>query len=76
MTPSLLQRVGVALYGTLWRGSLADELDVRDDTVRQWLSGRMDVPPGVVVELRGLLADRRGMINNLLCDLAVEEEKT
>ena len=31
----------------------------------------MDVPPGVVAELRGLLADRRGEINNLLCDLAV-----
>lgn len=41
MTPAdMLALVGRALYGPHWRLQLARGLEVDDDTIRRWMSGR------------------------------------
>jgi hypothetical protein len=56
MTPALFQQIGEALYGEEWRTPLARDLGVSYLNVRRWAAGDKVIPPGVVRELRELLA--------------------
>lgn len=71
MTPALLARTGLALYGPYWKTELAIHLDVPRDTIRRWCNGREAVPRGVEQELRRLLLGRSAVCVALvqeLCD--------
>ena len=59
MTPALLKKVGEALYGPSWRGSLATALGVAERTVRRWAVGDSEMPPGLNEDL-ALLCERQG----------------
>lgn len=59
MTPELLRLAGEVLYGEAWQKPLAVVLNVRDDTVRHWLNGRQEVPPGVVEDIWLVLHAKR-----------------
>lgn len=54
----ILIRTGQALYGERWQTPLAHDLGTSDRTVRRWVAGHSAVPPGVMVDLRGLIATR------------------
>jgi len=55
MSTELLLKIGTALYGDAFRGSLAADLGVSDRTLRSWLSGQRDVPGGVWDDLAALI---------------------
>ncbi len=65
----LLRDAGEALYGPLWQASIARDLSVSDRTIRRWLSGAEDLPPGVAMDLWRLCEERRvdldGVIDRL-----------
>ena len=65
----LLHRIGRAIWGEHWQTSMAEAFDVRDRTVRYWLSGRYEVPADVWHGLRARLdakaADVAGAIEAL-----------
>lgn len=42
--PDLIHAIGQALYGDNYKGQLAQDLNVRKDTLRAWANGR-SVPP-------------------------------
>ena len=57
---SSLESVGRALLPTPdWKARLATALDIRKDTIQQWLSGRQRLPKdhGIWAKLDGLLAE-------------------
>lgn len=58
MTPHLFISAGEALFGDDWFADVAEALDVRKDTVRQWAVGRNPIPRGIAAELSALLAAR------------------
>jgi hypothetical protein len=70
MTPELLRRVGEALYGERWQNALAHELQINERTMRRWLSGAWDVPTERLAELRELVIQRRGRLDQLAQELA------
>ena len=55
---ALFEQAGQALYGSDWRGAMADDLRVRPDTVRHWANGRSRIPPGVWAAVSVSLAQR------------------
>jgi hypothetical protein len=59
---ALLARVGGALYGVSWQGSMARALGVSDRSVRYWLSGAHPIPRGVLAELPGLIEGHRALL--------------
>lgn len=60
----LIESVGIALYGAFaWQVNLADDLQVRVDTIRQWRIERRPVPANVWIELVRLLSKARGTID-------------
>jgi len=69
LTPELLTRIGMGLWGQHFKRPLASALSVRLDTVGRWCNGRESIPDGVHAELRDLVQDRRGTLNNLLIEL-------
>jgi len=62
-------RAGQALYGERWQTPLASDLRTSARTVRRWTSGQIDVPWGVMADLRGLLMARGVAINELVDDM-------
>jgi plasmid maintenance system antidote protein VapI len=50
-----LARAGRLLYGDWWHTRLAAALGVARKTVQRWASGEQPVPPGIWIEIRGLL---------------------
>lgn len=58
LPPTLLRRIGAALWGEPFQGRLADELEVSPRTVRRWLAGDMPIPTGVEVQLFFMIQDR------------------
>ena len=44
MTPDMLRRIGIALYGHEWKGAMARKLQVNERTVRRWAAGAYPVP--------------------------------
>lgn len=66
MTPALLIETGRALYGSVWRVPLAEELGRNEKTIRRWAAGEFPIPDGVEAELRRLLELRAMDIRHLL----------
>jgi len=68
--PDLLARAGEALFGEGWQQPLAWALGVNPRRLRNWLAGRLDVPPGVWSDLRDMLdahgVELRDIIDELL----------
>jgi len=66
MSSKLLSEVGETLYGSRWQTDLSRALDVSDRTVRRWVAGTDDVPPGVYDDLQRLLTEKAAKINTML----------
>jgi len=58
LTPTQLERVGIALYGARWQTDLARDLAVADRSVRRWASGQNPIPASLVGELLVLVEQR------------------
>ncbi len=61
----LLAECGEALYGPRWQSELARDLGVADRTVRRWVAGTSDVPPGLYVDLLRLTQERAARLDQL-----------
>lgn len=61
----LLVEAGEALYGPRWQSELARDLGVADRTVRRWVAGTSDVPPGLYVDLLRLTQERAAALDSL-----------
>lgn len=55
----LLRRSGEALYGSLWQSELARALGVNLRSMQRWSAGEFRPPPGIWLEISGLLAARQ-----------------
>lgn len=65
-TPSdQLAHVGKVLYGQHWRLALARGVQVDDDTIRRWMTGRTILPAnhGVFKDALTLMRQRQSEIN-------------
>ena len=62
----LLQDAGEALYGPRWQSDIARDLEVSDRTVRRWLSGAEDLPPGVAMDLWRICLDRVTALDDVI----------
>lgn len=62
LQPSTLVMIGEALFGSRWQSELARALDVSDRTVRRWVAGATDLPPGVAMDLLRLVTDKLGAL--------------
>jgi hypothetical protein len=58
MTNTLLQDVGVQLYGPRWQTDLSRAIDVSDRTMRRWISGEDNIPEGAWRDILGRLEGR------------------
>lgn len=65
MNKKLLQDAGVALYGAHWQPELSRDLRVSERTVRRWVSGADDPPPGIAADLLRICQERGQEINDL-----------
>jgi DNA-binding transcriptional regulator YdaS (Cro superfamily) len=61
----LLVEAGEALYGPRWQSDLARDLGVSDRTVRRWVAGTHDVPPGLYLDLLRLTQERAAALEAL-----------
>ena len=61
----LLVECGEALYGPRWQAELARDLGVADRTVRRWVAGTSEVPPGLYVDLLRLTQKRAAVLDGL-----------
>ena len=59
----LLVEAGTALYGAQWQSSVARDLGVSDRTVRRWVAGATELPPGVYLDLLRLAAERAAALD-------------
>jgi hypothetical protein len=66
MTPNELAAAGRALYGERWQTALSVDLQIADRTVRRWLSTDAPIPPGVEVDLRGVLISRMKQMGEII----------
>lgn len=62
MSPELFARVGEALYGPNWHAPFAAALNVSVRNVGRMASGYSRIPPGMVGEVRRLIAKRGNLI--------------
>lgn len=76
MTTDLFARIGAALYGDLWQGSLAYALGVSPRSVARWASGYSQIPPHVWDELRTLTEGRADQISLVRADLDIAIART
>lgn len=69
MTPTLIEKAGVALHGIgVWKAPLAHDLNIPLRQLRRMIDGENPIPPGVWVDIRGLL-----LAHSLGCrDIAAE----
>lgn len=65
----LLHRIGRAIWGEHWQTSMAAAFDVRDRTVRYWLSGRYEVPADVWRELLARLEAKADDVSGAIAAL-------
>ena len=61
----LLRDAGEALYGPRWQSDLARDLGVAGRTIRRWLAGADDMPPGVALDLWRLCGERAQAIDDV-----------
>lgn len=62
----LLVDTGEALYGPHWQSALARDLGVSDRTVRRWVSGVVEVPAGLWLDLLRVSQERAQKLDNLV----------
>ena len=67
---SRLKAAGELLYGTRWQSDLARAVGVGDRRVREWAAGERRTPPGVWVDIAGLLRDRQTEIEAMLSNIS------
>ncbi|MBA3242289.1 MAG: hypothetical protein H0T60_13755 [Acidobacteria bacterium] len=65
MSNKLLRDTGEALYGQLWQSALSRDLSVSDRTVRRWVAGSDDIPPGVALDLMRICQERTLLLDDL-----------
>ena len=68
MTPSLLEKIGVALYGPRWQADLARDLGVAPRSVQRWLTGDRGIPD-LRQELIDLINQRSTELDHLITEL-------
>lgn len=61
----LIVECGEALFGPRWQSELARKLAVTDRTVRRWVAGTSEVPPGIYVDLLRLTQERAVVLDAL-----------
>jgi hypothetical protein len=69
MTPELLQKVGEALHGPLWRAELARGLSVSERSIRRWANGDSEIPPNLNQDLARLCRQHSDRLGNLAAKL-------
>lgn len=67
----LLRDAGEALYGAQWQSAIARDIDVTDRTVRRWLAGADDLPPGVAMDLWRLCVERAAALDAVAARLKI-----
>lgn len=66
MTTELLRQIGEALYGAhFWSATLAEALDVSPRNMRRFANGTKEIPPGLAVPIRVLIAERQRLLVEL-----------
>jgi hypothetical protein len=60
-----LRDAGEALYGPRWQSDLARDLGVAGRTMRRWLAGADDIPPGVALDLWRLCEEKAKAIDDV-----------
>lgn len=68
---SLAPLAGRALYGERWRLSLARGVNIDDDTIRRWMTGRTELPArhGVFADALALMRQREKEIGDAADEL-------
>lgn len=61
----LLVECGEALYGPQWQSAVARDLGVSNRTVRRWVAGTSEVPPGLYLDLLRLTQERAALLDSL-----------
>ena len=61
----LIDEVGQALWGSAWKGPMADAVRHRKNVIADWASGHVPVPAGVWSELAVLMRKRRHELDRL-----------
>jgi hypothetical protein len=62
----LIEAAGKAMFGGQWKAGLARALGVTDRTINRWLGAKTEPRPGVFVDLRRVLKERRGELDELI----------
>lgn len=57
------------LWGPGWRRCAAAFLDVSERNVNYWAAGNKPIPPGIVLEITGHMADRATLMSAFLRQL-------
>ena len=65
MSPEILARFGLALYGPRWKSALAADLKVSYATVLRWSRGEFGIPKHIQIKLFELLEKRDRQITEL-----------
>lgn len=67
----MLADIGRALYGERWRLSLARGVNVDDDTIRRWMTGRTELPAdhGAFADALALMRQREKEIGDAADEL-------
>lgn len=64
-----LTECGQALYGSSWKLSLAEALNVDRRRITHWLDGTRPVPAGVWADIKLLAEQRKQQIDELITKL-------
>ena len=62
----LLIEAAEALFGSNYRGPLAEALGVHERSLRRWLGGEAEIPAGVWRDLERLMVERRRGLDRLI----------
>ena len=62
----LLTDTGEALYGPQWQSALSRDLNISDRTIRRWVAGAEDMPPGVALDLWRLAEERADALDHVI----------
>lgn len=70
MTPALLTRAGIALFGTEeWQSGLSKALQVNIRTIQRWCAGTQEMPATLKEDLVEIVGGKRAALNNVLREL-------
>lgn len=69
--PDMLADIGRALHGENWRKPLSRDLQLNDETLRRWMSGRQELPAdhGVFRDAMALIVSRKAALYKAGIDL-------